>query len=1463
MKIAKVYFSLVIILLFFFKLSFANSVTVKKVISPVAIDGQLEESFWDLSNQISINLGASNNTANFGVLWDDNYLYIGVNVVDEKLCINGRQGWYDDGVEIYIDGNYSQGTTLDQYDRLFVKPVNSYWIQEAEERSEGVIHQWIETNDGYSMEFAIPWDNFNTSPAAGMNIGFDVVVNDDDNCDYAYNLPSQLLWSGNSNYYKNPSLWGKLLLSAETISYVSDYIAIINPNGGNFLINDKTYNIEWVSNGFNNVNIEYSTDNGNMWNTIASNISANTGSNNWNVNATASEQCKIKISDSNNSAFYDVSESVFTVSDPLSSVGPQVSDNWQVFKWPYTAYNPEDPDGNHGRRGGGCGPTALSRIIHYWEFPIVGNDELTFTDNAGFTWSANFGETTYNFDNMPDYLPEDSAEPEYTDVATLFYHAETSMHDVFLTGTDLANMSYAMNHYFNYTNAQPAVRTDYTRAEWTKLLKNELDKGRVVLVKGMSFELYCEWHEGNSVSGHWYLCDGYNEDGKFHNAISWGGYGDGYYDINNFYSYTYNIGILTGLEPELNGKELTLLSHNGGELFSNISETEITWASSNFSNIKIEYTSDNGKEWKQVTASAAAGDESYTWYLPELFSDQCKIRLSDASDINIYDKSDGTFEIANDSIALPLYFTNYDAFITKLTNLTSSTDSSAQLDQFWNELIATENFPFAINTEVAFLYRGSATKINFAGMHNNWDMNVDPGNRLGISDIWMLEKEFPADTRCEYKIVRNGSEWLTDPHNPHPLVGDYGNSELWMPDYDKHTELIVRPEIAKGTLSNNIQKNSSNLGYLCQYRVYTPAGYNSLSNLPVVYVTDGQNYLDDSMGKMVIVLDNLIADEIIEPLIAVFLDPRDPNNLSNDRRGSEYRNNINFANYVTQELIPDIDAAYKTNASADARAIMGASYGGYNAEYFSVVVPDYFHNIGMNSPYLHPNGDYNIIAELQAAPLDNMVLYMSSGTFDADAERYCNDLKDVFDQKGKEYRYTIIGDGHTWQNWSRVIGDALEYFFAKVETVSLSLTYPNGGEYFISGNTMDIKWDANLISDIKIEFSENDGSTWQEISAGTPASAKSYEWTIPDISSDQCLLKITDTSNSAMFDVSDGTFTIGETQLIGGPYTVDANTVLLLHFENNLTNSSDLSDDGVSHGSGVSYSSDTPSNLEQCLKLNNSDGSFQSYITIPHNDNLSLTGDWTIEAWINISSMGAGHTYYPCILTKPGDTDPDQPNYTILKVASSSWPHVVRCKYYSANSNSSPLVYSPADLVEIGNWYHIAFIRNTGDRSIKCLVHNADRELISEETSYYSQNEDLPAINAQDLFIGKSMNQSWTTFDGYIDEMRISNVVRDFTPVGIDEEHLKLRIESFVLHQNYPNPFNPDTRIKYQVARKGNIQLAVYNVLGQRVQTLLNRIHETGSYSVTFNATGIPSGIYYYKLTAGSLVQVRKMILIK
>lgn len=85
----------------------------------------------------------------------------------------------------------------------------------------------------------------------------------------------------------------------------------------------------------------------------------------------------------------------------------------------------------------------------------------------------------------------------------------------------------------------------------------------------------------------------------------------------------------------------------------------------------------------------------------------------------------------------------------------------------------------------------------------------------------------------------------------------------------------------------------------------------------------------------------------------------------------------------------------------------------------------------------------------------------------------------------------------------------------------------------------------------------------------------------------------------------------------------------------------------------------------------------------------------------------------------------------------------------------------------------------------------------------------------------------------------------------------------FTLLQNYPNPFNPSTSIKYRVSSISNVSLKVYDVLGNEVATLVNEEKSAGSYEVNFNAAGLSSGIYFYKLQAGSLVETKKMILIK
>jgi len=86
---------------------------------------------------------------------------------------------------------------------------------------------------------------------------------------------------------------------------------------------------------------------------------------------------------------------------------------------------------------------------------------------------------------------------------------------------------------------------------------------------------------------------------------------------------------------------------------------------------------------------------------------------------------------------------------------------------------------------------------------------------------------------------------------------------------------------------------------------------------------------------------------------------------------------------------------------------------------------------------------------------------------------------------------------------------------------------------------------------------------------------------------------------------------------------------------------------------------------------------------------------------------------------------------------------------------------------------------------------------------------------------------------------------------------------SFELGQNYPNPFNPTTKIQLTLADRQLTIVNVYDVLGRKVATLLNEVKDPGTYTVEFNATGLASGVYYYRMAAGSFVQTKKLLLLR
>ncbi len=88
-------------------------------------------------------------------------------------------------------------------------------------------------------------------------------------------------------------------------------------------------------------------------------------------------------------------------------------------------------------------------------------------------------------------------------------------------------------------------------------------------------------------------------------------------------------------------------------------------------------------------------------------------------------------------------------------------------------------------------------------------------------------------------------------------------------------------------------------------------------------------------------------------------------------------------------------------------------------------------------------------------------------------------------------------------------------------------------------------------------------------------------------------------------------------------------------------------------------------------------------------------------------------------------------------------------------------------------------------------------------------------------------------------------------------------ITSYELYQNFPNPFNPSTTIKYALLKNGEVSLKVYNILGKEVSTLVNRYQNAGVYSVTFDASALSSGVYFYTLEANGITMTKKLTLLK
>lgn len=241
-------------------------------------------------------------------------------------------------------------------------------------------------------------------------------------------------------------------------------------------------------------------------------------------------------------------------------VSPLITSKWSQFPY-YNALCPVEPRSASGHASAGCTAVAMGQILRYWRYPEHGTGNHSYVANFSYmgegygdygTLSADFGNTNYDYDNMPDSLTANSTSAEVNAVATLLYHCGVSINTAYgvtNSSADFAGVDEALMEYFNYETPMHVYRSVYSQSSWLNMMKTELNHLRPIFYTG-----------AGSLSIHAFVCDGYDDQDYFHINWGWGGNADGYFLLSNLNPqlYTFNTAQTAIIGVEVEPQVMTL-----------------------------------------------------------------------------------------------------------------------------------------------------------------------------------------------------------------------------------------------------------------------------------------------------------------------------------------------------------------------------------------------------------------------------------------------------------------------------------------------------------------------------------------------------------------------------------------------------------------------------------------------------------------------------------------------------------------------------------------------------------------------------------------------------------------------------------------------------------------------------------------------------------------------------------------
>ena len=350
-----------------------------------------------------------------------------------------------------------------------------------------------------------------------------------------------------------------------------------------------------------------------------------------------------------------------------------------------------------------------------------------------------------------------------------------------------------------------------------------------------------------------------------------------------------------------------------------------------------------------------------------------------------------------------------------------------------DQVLADVELPHVDGRNVTFLFRGEAQEVSL----HHWVHGLPgelPFRRLGRSDLWGLQLDLPRGSRMEYKIgvmSRGHGQLVRDPLNRHTARDPFGaNSVVYGDGYAPPEWTVEDPEARKGT-GEDRHVDSPVFGDWRPIKVYRPARFRETRRYPLLVVHDGFDYLDFASFKET--LDNLIHRLELPPLVAVMTQSPD--------RMTEYAADDRHADFLVNDLVPQLEDLLPLVRDPAARALMGASFGAVATLSTAWRHPGFFGKLLLQSgsfvfteigdhdrgPLFDPVVDFvNRFRRRPGKPSEQV--FLSCGVYES-LIYYNRSLVPLLQDTGMQVRVREANDGHNWENWRDRLREGLSWLF--------------------------------------------------------------------------------------------------------------------------------------------------------------------------------------------------------------------------------------------------------------------------------------------------------------------------------------------------------------------------------------------------------------------------------------------------